>query len=133
MPSNKKQMFVVIEKFAQCNEIEFSGDCEDQSILIGSDNTHSVQFQLQWSNDHYIVYLILKPENGKRIKIQRNKNHRLLRRYEMCRMLFNFSERFIIFIGYMRKEIIQTRQNYKYDGNSGFVCRTQNNKNFRLS
>ena len=68
MPSNKKHMFVVIEKFAQCNEIEFSGDCEDQSILIGSDNTHSVQFQLQWSNDHYIVYLILKPEKRKKKK-----------------------------------------------------------------
>ena len=68
MPSNKKQMFVVIEKFAQCNEIEFSGDCEDQSILIGSDNTHSVQFQLQWSNDHYIVYLILKPEKEEKYK-----------------------------------------------------------------
>ncbi|PBC66552.1 hypothetical protein [Fibrobacter sp. UWS1] len=69
MPSNKKQMFVVIEKFAQCNEIEFSGDCEDQSILIGSDNTHSVQFQLQWSNDHYIVYLVLKKEKQKKKKI----------------------------------------------------------------
>lgn len=68
MLPNKKQMYVVIEKFAQCNEIEFSGEYEDQSILIGSDNTHSVQFQLQWSNDHYIVYLILKPEKRKKKK-----------------------------------------------------------------
>lgn len=71
MPSNKKQMYVVIEKFAQCNDIKFSGDYVDQSILIGADNTHSVQFQLQWSNNHYIVYLILKSEKRKNKRITR--------------------------------------------------------------
>ena len=69
MLPNKKQMHVVIEKFTQCNGIEFSGGYEEQSILIGSDNTHSVQFQLLWSNNHYIVYLVLKSENRKRKKM----------------------------------------------------------------
>lgn len=71
MEPSKKQMYVVIKKFAQCNEIDFSGDFENQSILIGSDNTHSVQFLLQWSNDHYIVYLVLKSGKRKKKKVGR--------------------------------------------------------------
>ncbi len=76
MMIRKKQMYFVMKKFAQDNEVALSGNSESSMIFIGPENTHTVQFQLQWSNDHYIVYLVLKPENRKRkiIDLKRRKS-----------------------------------------------------------
>lgn len=55
-----------MKKFAEDNEIDFFGELDSLMLFIGSENTHTVQFQLQWSIDHYIVYLVLKSENRKK-------------------------------------------------------------------
>lgn len=73
--SKKQQMFRVLESFASVNEIDFSGKMTNQTIFIGPDNyTHTVQFKLQWSTDHFMVYLVLKKEKrSKKIKKVKSK------------------------------------------------------------
>lgn len=92
MTLNKKQMFLTIKKFAQDNKIEFSGNLEDQTLLIGPSNTHTVQFQLQWSSDHYIVYLVLKSEKSKK-KYSSNR-----KRTQAIAALWNISD-VVLFLG----------------------------------
>lgn len=62
----KKQLYDIIVDFADRNKITHQGKLFKNTLYIGSEDVHKAQFKLIWtSNNHYVVYLVLKSKNGR--------------------------------------------------------------------
>lgn len=63
--ATKKQLYRMIVEFVCRNKIKYEGECSSNTLYIGSDDTHKLQFQLKWTtNNHYVVYVVVKNEIG---------------------------------------------------------------------
>ena len=59
--TTKKKIYQMIVDFSLRNQIPFEGKFSSNTLRIGFDDIHKIQFQLRWTSDtHYVVYIVVK-------------------------------------------------------------------------